>query len=148
MGVLRLYHWGDKERRDGAGGSDGRSWSAAGLEARLSAMGAKRAGLWRLHCSVFSLKLPRHKSAVDAGAAAPVTTLFLLKSEGRTFALQTQQQTQQLLQGGPELQHILTQAMTVKGAPPPKPRLSGSIVRVLETARPTELRARVETTHA
>jgi hypothetical protein len=42
----------------------------------------------------------------------------------------------------------LTQAMTVKGAPPPKPRLSGSIVRVLETARPTELRARVQTTHA
>ena len=56
---------------------------------------------------------------------AAAVPLFLLKSEGAVFALHNGQ----LLQGGPELQHLLTQAMTVKGEPPLKPRLSGAIVR-------------------
>jgi hypothetical protein len=124
MGVVRLYHWVEKER----GGRSASQWSgAASLEGRLATMGAHRTGLWRLHCSVFSLKHPGSAtsgstSAADGGGAAP---LFLLKSEGHTFALHNQR----LLQGGPELQHILLQAMTVKGGPPLKPRLTGSIVR-------------------
>ena len=123
MGVLRLYHWNDEERA-GSG-----SWGIAALEARLRTMGAQRTGLWRLHCSVFSLKQPaKPPVAVLDGQGAAVgagTPLFLLKSEDRTFALHHQQ----LLQGGSELQHIVLQAMTVKGGPPLRPRLSGSIVR-------------------
>jgi hypothetical protein len=118
MGVVRLYHWNNKERSGRSGGSQ---WSTAALEGRLLTMGAQRTGLWRLHCSVFNLK----QSATGTPAGGGASPLFLLKSEGHTFALHNQH----LLQGGPELQHILLQATTVKGAPPLKPRLSGSIVR-------------------
>ena len=115
MGVLRLHHWNDEEHGRSGG------WGAAALEARLCTMGAQRTGHWRLHCSVFSLKQSAKTSGVGA---AP---LFLLKSDNRTFALHNQR----LLQGGAELQHILLQALTLKGGPPLKPRLSGSIVRRL-----------------
>ena len=120
MGVVRLYHCHDKERS--AGRSGGSQWSTAALEGRLFTMGAQRTGLWRLHCSVFSLKQSATATPAAGGGASP---LFLLKSEGHTFALHNQH----LLQGGPELQHILLQATTAKGTPPLKPRLTGSIVR-------------------
>ena len=101
MGVLRLHHWNDEEHGRSGG------WGAAALEARLCTMGAQRTGHWRLHCSVFSLAKQSAKAS-GVGGAAP---LFLLKSEGRTFALHNER----LLQGGPDLQHILLQALTLKG---------------------------------
>ena len=151
MGVLRLYHWGEKDRRGGSGSKGSTGWSGAALEVRLSSMGAQRVGRWTVHCTVYNLKKrgaakPTAEGQPEAAVAAAVP-LFLLKSEGAVFALHNGQ----LLQGGkhastptpcprnaeaserllavagPELQHILTQAMAVKGEPPLKPRLSGAI---------------------
>ena len=57
MGVLRLYHWGEKDRRGGGGSkSSGGWWSGAALETRLLSMGAQRAGRWQVHCTVYNLK--------------------------------------------------------------------------------------------
>jgi len=114
MGVLRLFYW----REDGG---------ASQVEGQLSVLGARRAGLWRLHCATYSVK-----GGGKDGAKQAKTPMWVLTAEGgaQVFALRGGQ----VLQGGPELQHILAQATAERpkgkahAKPEPlKPRQTGTI---------------------